>query len=96
VLASRRELPIPLARLRARGSVIDVGMADLAMSEREAHELLVAAGVELGDHDLYDLLTRTEGWPVGLYLASLAIKAGGRRTEVGFAFRGDDRFIADY
>jgi LuxR family transcriptional regulator, maltose regulon positive regulatory protein len=75
VLASRRELPIPLARLRARGSVIDVGMADLAMSEREAHELLVTAGVELGDHDPYDLLTRTEGWPVGLYLASLAIKA---------------------
>ncbi len=66
------------------------------MSEREAGELLIAAGVDLTEEDLGELVARTEGWPVGLYLASLAIKAGGSRSSVGVAFRGDDRFIADY
>jgi LuxR family transcriptional regulator, maltose regulon positive regulatory protein len=96
VLASRRDLPIPISRLRARGSVLDVGIEDLAMSEREARELLMAAGVELADEHLDELMTRTEGWPAGLYLASLAIRAGGPRAHAGFAFRGGDRFIADY
>ena len=70
-LASRRELPLPMARLRARGSVVDVGIDDLAMSDREAGALLQAAGVQL-DHDhLAELVVRTEGWPAGLYLAAV-------------------------
>jgi LuxR family maltose regulon positive regulatory protein len=43
-----------------------------------------------------ELVGRTEGWPVGLYLAALAVKAGGSRPDAGFAFTGDDRFMADY
>ena len=42
------------------------------------------------------LIERTEGWPVGLYLAALAINAGGPREQRGFAFTGDDRLMADY
>jgi len=38
---------------------------------------------------------RTEGWPVGLYLAALAVKAGGGQ-QAGFSLTGDDRFMADY
>ena len=42
------------------------------------------------------LLDRTEGWPVGLYLAALALKAGGSREHAGVPFSGDDRLMADY
>ena len=95
-LASRRELPLPMARLRARGSVVDVGIDDLAMSDREAGALLQAAGVQL-DHDhLAELVVRTEGWPAGLYLAALAIKTGADRSAVVSSFDGHDRFVADY
>ena len=95
-LASRRELPLPMARLRARGSVVDVGIDDLAMSDREAGALLQAAGVQL-DHDhLEELVIRTEGWPAGLYLAALAIKTGADRSAVVSSFDGHDRFVAEY
>ncbi len=43
-----------------------------------------------------ELVRRTEGWPVGLYLAALAVNAGGSPTTAGVAFTGDDRFIGDY
>ena len=42
------------------------------------------------------LLDRTEGWPVGLYLGALALKAGGSREHAGVPFSGDDRLMADY
>ena len=39
---------------------------------------------------------RTEGWPVGLYLAALAVNAGGSPTVAQTALTGDDRYIGDY
>ena len=95
-MASRTAPPVPLSRLRAQGLVLDVTAADLAMGRGEARELVAAAGLVLGEEDLADLVQRTEGWPVGLYLATLALKAGASGREVGFAFHGDDRFLADY
>ena len=95
-LASRTEPPIPLARLRAQGLVVDIGVEDLAMGHEEARELLAAADVVVSEGDLLELVEQTEGWPVGLYLATLAAKADGRYTGVGLAFHGDDRIMADY
>jgi LuxR family maltose regulon positive regulatory protein len=85
-----------MASLRAHGLVLDVGVDDLAMDKSEARDLLGAADVVLGDADLDELVHRTEGWPVGLYLATLAIKADGALAPVSIAFHGDDRFMADY
>ena len=62
----------------------------------DARRLLEGAEVELPDADVDELVGRTEGWPVGLYLAALAVKAGGPRTAVRPPFTGDDRFMADY
>ena len=42
------------------------------------------------------MIERTEGWPVGLYLAALAIKAGGPEATAGLRFSGDDRLMAEY
>ncbi|HEY7607169.1 MAG TPA: LuxR C-terminal-related transcriptional regulator, partial [Actinomycetes bacterium] len=46
--------------------------------------------------EVTELTRRTEGWPVALYLAALAHKASGQQGNAGFAFTGDDRFMADY
>jgi LuxR family transcriptional regulator, maltose regulon positive regulatory protein len=96
VLASRRTPPLPVARLRAQGQMVEVGVDELAMDEREARALLEGAGVELTSVEVAELVGRTEGWPVGLYLAALARKAGRRQAATGVAFTGDDRFMADY
>ena len=66
------------------------------MDEGEASSLLHGAGIELGAEEVHDLVERTEGWPAGLYLAALAVKAGSPRTEAVFSFTGDDRYMGDY
>jgi LuxR family maltose regulon positive regulatory protein len=94
VLASRARPPLPLGRLRAQGQVMEVGVAELAMGQQEARALLEGAGVQLDDAGVATLVRRTEGWPVGLYLAALALQAGAPPDGPGFA--GDDRLVADY
>jgi LuxR family maltose regulon positive regulatory protein len=96
VLLSQEKPPLPVARWRAEGRLAVLGPGELAMSPVEAGLLLSAVGVELADGEVDELTRRTEGWPVALYLAALAHKAGGRRGNAGFAFTGDDRFMADY
>ena len=94
-VASRTKVPLPTARLRAQGGILEVGAEDLAMSQEEASSLLEGAGVQ-PDAATSELVQRTEGWPTGLYIAALAIRAGTRQSEAGFTFTGDDRFMGDY
>lgn len=95
-LASRTAVPLPTARLRAQGGILEVTADDLSMGPREADSLLKGAGVEADEASVRDLLQRTEGWPAGLYIAALAIKSGSRNSDVGFTFTGDDVYMGDY
>ena len=72
-LASRTELPLPVARLRAEGLVTELRHADLAMTRSEAATLLRLAGLQLVRDDVDALLRSTEGWPAGLSLAALSL-----------------------
>ena len=45
VLASRSDPPLPLARLRARGQLTEIRVAELRFTPAEAGELLAARGV---------------------------------------------------
>jgi LuxR family transcriptional regulator, maltose regulon positive regulatory protein len=92
VVAGRAEPPLPLASLRARRRALELGREDLAMRRQEARLLLQAADVDLSGLDVDDLVRRTEGWPVAIYLAALSVIAGGAAV----AFAGDDRFLVDY
>jgi LuxR family transcriptional regulator, maltose regulon positive regulatory protein len=96
LVASRARPPLPVALLRAQGRVLELGAEQLAMDHRDARALLEGAGVELDHAAVNELVARTEGWPVGLYLAALAHKAGGPRRHAWAGFTGDDRFMADY
>ncbi len=95
-IGSRNALALPAARLRAQGGIVEIGVDDLAMGAAEAATLLEEAGVELSEAHVGELVRRTEGWPVGLYLAALAVNAGGSHTDIGVTFTGDDRFMGDY
>jgi LuxR family transcriptional regulator, maltose regulon positive regulatory protein len=95
VLAGRDQPPLRVARLRAEGKILELGPADLSFTRDEASSLLRAAEVALGDDDLAELHRRTEGWPAGLYLAALAIRAGGSFGGAA-SFGGGDLFVAEY
>src|SRR4029077_14600255 len=95
-LASRADVQLPAARLRAQGGIVEIGAEHMAMGPLEAALLLKGAGADVDEASIGDLLRRTEGWPAGLYIAALAMKSGTRRSEVGFTFTGDDIFMGDY
>jgi LuxR family transcriptional regulator, maltose regulon positive regulatory protein len=97
-LAARATPRLPVALRAAPGRVVAIGVAELRMDQPEAHALLEGAGVWLGDAEATELVWRTEGWPVGLYLAALTRKEGpaGDPRQGGAGFSGDDRFVADY
>ena len=95
-VASREEPALPLGRWRAQGSVDEIGVGDLRLDEQEAGMLLAEAGVELDDGELSELIERTEGWPAGLYLAALSMRAGGAGSVTAEGFTGGDRFVSEY
>ena len=95
-VASRGEPPLPLARLRAEGRVVELGPDDLAMDSQEAASLLEQGHVDTGRVDLDELVRRTEGWPVALHFAALSIGTGRRRAAKEVTLAGDDRFLVDY
>ena len=96
VLAGRTEPPLRIARLRGEGRITEIGPGDLSLTVGEAASLLRATGVVLGDDDMAELHRRTEGWPVGLYLAALYLREGGSPSRAAASFGGDDRFIGEY
>ncbi len=96
VLAGRAEPPLRIARLRAEGKVLEIGPGDLSLTPKEASSLLRNVHLTLGQDDVAELHRRTEGWPVGLYLAALYLREGGSLGLAAASFGGDDRFVSDY
>ena len=58
--------------------------------------LLRDRGVALAEHEVAELHRRTEGWPVGLYLAALYLREGAPFGRVAASFGGDDLFVSEY
>jgi len=96
VLAGRNEPPLRTARLRAEGRVLEIGPGDLMLNREEAASLLRSAKVTLGENDVAALHQRTEGWPVGLYLAALYLREGGPVGTAAVSFGGADRLVSEY
>jgi LuxR family maltose regulon positive regulatory protein len=97
VISSRADPPLPLARLRARGELVEIRAADLRFTSGEAAAYLTEVmGLELVPSQVTALEDRTEGWIAALQLAALSMQ--GRDDIAGFiaTFTGDDRYIVDY
>jgi LuxR family transcriptional regulator, maltose regulon positive regulatory protein len=95
-LASRSDPQLPLARMRADRRVVTVTATSLAATASEAAALVNAAGLMMGHEDVERLVERTEGWPAGLYLATLALREQPDAPDAGALFAGDDRLVATY
>jgi LuxR family maltose regulon positive regulatory protein len=96
VLITRADPTLRLGRLRAAGQLSEIRADDLAFNSDEASSLLVADGVQLSGDGLSELIRRTEGWPAGLYLATLSLTGRADPSEFVRHFSGSNRFIADY
>jgi LuxR family maltose regulon positive regulatory protein len=98
VIASRMDPQLPLARMRARGELLEIRADDLSCTADEA-ALLVAAVLDGGDLSSTahgELLSRTEGWPAGLHLAAYSLRRAQDPEAMAAQLRGDDRHVLDY
>jgi LuxR family maltose regulon positive regulatory protein len=97
VLASRSDPPLPLARLRARGQLVELRAGDLRFTSEEAAQLL---RTEVGAH-------LTDPWSRRSAIAPRAgpractwrrCRCGAAATSPGFVaeFSGSHRFVLDY
>ncbi|OQY95393.1 MAG: LuxR family transcriptional regulator [Anaerolineae bacterium UTCFX2] len=97
VIASREDPNFPLARLRARGQLIELRAADLRFTPAEATEFLnPIMGLNLSVEDVAALEARTEGWIAGLQLAALSMQGQPDPTKFIQSFAGSHRFVMDY
>jgi LuxR family maltose regulon positive regulatory protein len=96
-IATRSEPPLPLARLRAHGQLVEIDAAALRFSAAESEAFLnETLLLGLSGEDVRRLHERTEGWPAGLYLAALSIGDRADRREFLADFAGVDRHVVDY
>jgi LuxR family maltose regulon positive regulatory protein len=77
VVASRAKPNLLLARLRSKGSVIEIGPEALAFTLEEAREAFAGGNATPSDEDVIAVLDRNEGWAMGVYLASRAGNSAG-------------------
>ncbi|MHB1134798.1 MAG: LuxR C-terminal-related transcriptional regulator [Chloroflexota bacterium] len=97
VVATRADPPLPLARLRSRGQLLELRADALRFTAEEARDFLnLAMGLDLSGEEVAALEARTEGWVAGLQLAALSLQ--GRADVAGFirSFAGTNRFILDF
>jgi LuxR family maltose regulon positive regulatory protein len=97
LMATRVDPPLPLARMRAKGELAELRVAEFQFTGEEATALLNGAmGLQLATEDVERLAERTEGWAAGLYLAGLSLRGRADPSAFVAAFHGDHRHVADY
>jgi LuxR family maltose regulon positive regulatory protein len=96
-ISTRTQPPLPIARLRTRGEVVELGIDDLRFTDEDARTLLEReCGVALQPADVKLLHDRTEGWAAGLHLAALSLRGRPDLERLIDQFAGDDRLVVDY
>lgn len=94
LLAGRYETSIPLAMVRSRGDLLELGIEELRFGTDDAGRLLRSAGASsISEEEVVSVTEQTEGWAVGLYLTARSWTDEQRAPR---SMRGDDRHIADY
>ena len=96
-ITTRSDPPLPVARLRTRGELLELRAADLRFTQPEAAAFLnEVMGLDLEDTHVGALEGRTEGWAAGLQLAALSLRNRGDAGDFIQEFTGSHRFVLDY
>lgn len=98
IATSRQELALPVGRLRSQGLLQEARVDELAFDATEAAELLATTFHldDIEEEQLAKVHARTEGWPVGLYLAGIALRDSPDRDHQIERFAGDTRHLDEY
>ncbi len=97
VLSTRQDPPLPLARLRGQGTLLELHASDLRFTPQEtATYLREVMGLPLSLQDSTLLDARTEGWITGLQLAAHSLLNHDDPAHFIAAFSGSHHYVVDY
>jgi LuxR family transcriptional regulator, maltose regulon positive regulatory protein len=97
ILSTRSDPPLPLARLRGRGQVLEIRTEQLRCTEEETTTFLTQTmGLSLSPSEIRAVEARTEGWIAGLQMAALSMQGCTDPTKILHEFSGSQRYILDY
>ena len=97
IISTRADPALPLARLRARGELVEIRAEDLRFTRTEtAAYLNDINSLDLGAHEVAALDGRAEGWVAALQLAVISLRGRSDSTSFIAEFAGNDRFVLDY
>lgn len=97
VLITREDPPLPLAKLRARGQMVEIRAGDLRFRPKETTAFLNdTMGIGLNGDEVALVERRTEGWIAGLQLAAISMQQEKDRNAFIKSFSGSHRFVLDY
>ena len=75
VIITRRDPPLALVKLRAKGQISEIRMQNLVFNDAQCAQLITkVSGLELKQPAQRALQSKLEGWVAGLRLASLALR----------------------
>ena len=96
LIASQHNPVFSTSRLRLAGVITELRAGDLAFTDVEVEQLLELAGLGREPVDGRRLRSLTEGWPAGVQMAVLAMRAGGDPREVIDALASTTQEASDY
>lgn len=97
VIASRSELSLDLALLRAKGQLTEIGADELRLTHAEIGQFFEKTmRLQLPLETIQKLEERTEGWAIGLQLAALSLHNSSDPTELLRSFHGDAHYLVDF
>lgn len=97
LIATREDPPLPLARLRARGQLVELRAGDLRFTPAETAAFLrQVMGLDLTPQQVAELDAHIEGWVAGLQLAGLSLQRSGDPAALIGGLSGGHHFILTY
>lgn len=98
ILSTRSNPPLSLSRLRARGELAELRMADLRLNPDEIQEWLMRHIPNVSAESIQVLTEKTEGWAASLQLlmSSLSGKDADHARQFINELKGTHRYIFEY
>lgn len=97
ILITRADPPFPLARFRAKQSMLEIHTPELAFSLEETDQFLnIKRNLNLPPEKVKDLFEKTEGWITGLELVSLSLGKSSLIDQPGISLSGSADLTLEY
>ena len=96
VLASRRDVPLPVVLMELSGDVTEIRSDVLSFTDSEARELIALHAPHASEGDAAALQDRADGWAAALVLGARAMAGTGNQPQLREGLSQTERPVLDY